>query len=101
MRRTLDIAPRALTEASAVSDWYEQRRPGYGRLFRHKFDELLDRIVVHPEAYEAINARYRRAFVHRFPILAVYRVWSDRIEIVGVRPTRADPALLALLVRRF
>ncbi len=99
MRLTIEIGPTALSEARAIAQWYDRRRPGYGPVFRQKFDELLDRIADHPNGYESVNARYRRAFVRRFPIVVIYRVWSDRVEIVGVRPMRTDPALVELLVR--
>lgn len=81
----IEIGLRALAEDRAIDQWYDERRPGYGPLFRQKFDELLDRIVDHPNAYEAVNTRFRRACVRRFPIVVAYRV-----EIVGVRPLHAE-----------
>jgi plasmid stabilization system protein ParE len=90
VKLTIEIGPRALCEARAIAQWYDRRRPGYGPVFRLKFDELLDRIADHPNGYESVNARYRRAFVRHFPIVVVYRVWSDRVEIIGVRPTQAE-----------
>lgn len=93
---TLSIHPRALGDAKSAAAWYEERRPGHGDRFRREVDHVLSRIHEHPESYQALNARYRRAFTRRFPFVVVYRVASDAIQVLGVMPTAADPTLVSL-----
>lgn len=97
MSRRLELTERALAEASAAADWYQTRQPGHGVQFRREFDHALRHIGEHPEAYQAVNEVFRRAFLRRFPFVVVYRVLPDVVEITGVLPTRSDPTVLELL----
>lgn len=97
MTRPIELTERALAEAAAAAEWYESRRPGHGRAFRLEFDHALSSIADHPEGYQAINERFRRAFLRRFPFVVVYRILPDLVEITGVLPTRSDPTVLSLL----
>ncbi|MCC7390175.1 MAG: type II toxin-antitoxin system RelE/ParE family toxin [Phycisphaerales bacterium] len=99
MTRRVEVAPRALAEAEAAAVWYEEFRPGYGRMFRRELDAVLLRLRENPTGFQAVNPLYRRAFLRRFPFVVVCRVRPDRVEIVGVLPTKADPALLAMLTQ--
>lgn len=94
----IEIAERALAEAEAAAERYEAHRPGQGTRFRHELDHVLTNIRERPELYQSLTREFRRAFLRRFPHVVVYRVLHDRIQIIGVAPTKADPTGLARLV---
>lgn len=98
MTRTLQVDPRALAEADSIARWYEEHRPGHGWRFRHEIDHVFARITEHPEGYQMLADRFRRAFTRRFPFVVIYRVTTDQIQVIGVMPTRADPTIVSLLM---
>lgn len=99
MTRSLVIDPAALADAHATAAWYEERRPGHGARFRSNLDFTFEQIAKHPELYQQMDHRFRRAFVRQFRCVVVYRVTPDAIQIIGVMPTRADPTEMALLAK--
>ena len=88
------LTDAALQDARAAARSYESLRPGYGELFGRRLHECLRRIAEHPESYQQVNARYRRALLRHFPFLVVYRLKPQGVEVVGVLPEREDPAAL-------
>ncbi len=84
----------ALAEVRATARKYESLRPGYGSLFRQRVQECLRRIAEHPESYQRVDDRYRRALLRHFPFLIVYRITPVGVEVVGVLPERDDPNIL-------
>ena len=86
------VLPAAESDIDAAMTHYDEVRPGYGELFRLEIDRTLSLIRRWPSGYEQVSPTLRRAVVHRFPYAVVYRVLPDVIRIVGVVPTRRDPA---------
>lgn len=91
MTRELRISRVAFAEAQAAASWYESHRLGHAQRFREEFDRTLQRIARHPEAYQRLDGRFRRAFLQRFPFSVIYTVTQDSITILGVRSTKANP----------
>jgi plasmid stabilization system protein ParE len=53
---------------------YERLRPGLGDEMVDQFRRGIERIILHPNAWQALDATYRRYRLRRFPYGIVYRV---------------------------
>jgi hypothetical protein len=80
--------------AEAVA-WYNQVRAGLGSSLMLCFEEALNRVIDHPEAFPTVLPGVRRALIRRFPYGVFFRVRSKRIEVEAFFHLRADPARLA------
>jgi hypothetical protein len=58
----------------------------------------VDRIVLFPESGAFLFDSHRRARIHRFPYMAVYRVVDDRVEVLAVIGVRRDPVWIQATV---
>jgi len=76
---TLTTAERDLEDAF---DRYEAARPGLGDEFLTELRRAVDRILTHPNAWQRMDATYRRCRLHRFPYGVMYRVDEDAQLIV-------------------
>ncbi len=85
------ILPQAKADIKSAAQYFDQVRPGYGRLFIHQLYFSLQHIQDFPESCQRFHADCRRAILHRFHRAIVYRCLPDRIEIVGVMDDRRDP----------
>lgn len=70
-----------MAEASA---WYELREPGLGARFEQELRDTLLRVADRPLSFPQIEGDIRRARLHVFPYLVVFRMHSAFIEIAGV-----------------
>lgn len=91
------ILPAAESDLRSAMAHYDEVRSGYGELFRLEIDRTLGLIRRWPSGYEQVSPTLRRAVVHRFPYAVVYRVLPDQVRVVGVVPTRRDPAQYSAL----
>ena len=81
----------ARAEAIDAFRWYEEQRPGLGRVFRSALGAAIARIRRNPLAYPELRREMRRSLVDRFPYIILYRVVEDVIVIVGVVHGRRSP----------
>lgn len=88
----LAAAERDINEAVA---WYDGQRPGLGDAFVRDVGERLERIEAYPESHQVAVGRVRRAVLHGFPYSVLYRVLRDRVEVVAVLHSHADPTRVA------
>lgn len=56
---------------------YERIRRGLGDDMIDEFRRGVDRIILHPNAWQPLDLTYRRYRLHRFPYGIVYRVDAD------------------------
>jgi len=87
------VLPSADLDIAAAIRHYNKHRLGYGELFRLELDRTIGIIARWPEAYEQVTPRLRRAVLHRFQHAVIYRPFPACIRVVGVIPTRRDPAI--------
>lgn len=52
---------------------YERLRPGLGNEMVEEFRRGVERIILHPNAWQPLDTTYRRYRLHRFPYGIVYR----------------------------
>src|SRR5436190_13640991 len=80
--------PEAVRDVEQAFEWYEERRPGLGRVFLTELDILYERIARFPLLYALVYRGLRRAPVRKFPFGVFYLV--NRKEIVVLAVVRAS-----------
>ncbi|MDR3711307.1 MAG: type II toxin-antitoxin system RelE/ParE family toxin [Puia sp.] len=85
MNYGLVVQSEAVIEIQEAFEWYERRRAGLGFALIEELEEGFERLSKHPQHYTAINQKYRRLRVKRFPYLIVYEIKTDTVIIIAVR----------------
>jgi hypothetical protein len=92
MSRPLIFRRVARTEYVRAISWYEAEQPGLGADFEAKIEALLAIIAVDPNRYAIADRDTRVAPVQRFPYCVYYKVYPDRIDVLGVFHQSRDPS---------
>ncbi|MGH7242364.1 MAG: type II toxin-antitoxin system RelE/ParE family toxin [Phycisphaerales bacterium] len=88
------ITPEArLDMATAIAYYNEAAR--IGELFRLEVDRTIGLIQLWPEGCEVLEQPYRRAVMHHFGYLVVYRILPGCIRVIAVIAAARDPQALA------
>ena len=91
-RSILRIHPEAADEAKRAQVWYAHRSEVAADAFAGELENVLEDILVFPEAWPLYRERYRRRVLPRFPFSVVYRlVDSDVVEVVPIINNRKRP----------
>lgn len=88
------LSPRALIEATAAVDWYDEISPRLGDRFQIELDNVLDRLATFPESAPVLVESFRSVPVGRFPYSVVYALMPDEIVVHSVWQSEQDPDLL-------
>ena len=91
MGRRVVLRPEAEADLLQARDWYRQEGSELAESFVNSFEATIARIEAMPELYPLALADIRRGKLRRFPYLVYYRVFSDRIEVIGVLHGSRDP----------
>jgi plasmid stabilization system protein ParE len=83
--------PDAVEEAQAARQWYAQRSQSAADAFLAELDQGIEAVSQAPLRWPLFKHGTRRYLHHRFPFQLIYRVASDRIEIVAVAHGRRRP----------
>lgn len=89
--RSVRFHPAALDEAQAAAEWYGNRSRGAAEAFLNELDRTIDLISQHPEQYQSYELGSRRAMLHKFPYMIVFREGTVGIEIIAVAHGRRRP----------
>ena len=89
--KPVDVHPAAIREAKNARRWYQRRSEDAGIRFSAELNSAFDKIQTHPLIYAGYLRGTRRYLLPRFPYLVVYRILSDRIQIVAVAHGRRRP----------
>lgn len=83
---TADILAEAEEDLERAFEHYERLRPGLGKEMVDEFRRGVERILTHPNAWQALDSTYRRYRLRRFPYGIVYRVDApaDRVLIIAI-----------------
>ena len=91
MSYPLTVLPDVEADMTDAYRWYEERRPGLGRDFLQRIDEVFPRKSNSPELYSLTHKTVRQALVTQFPYVVCY-IWDDhQIEVVAVFHGHRDP----------
>jgi len=88
----VEVHPLAADEAEAAERWYRERNETAATGFRSELDRVVGLISERPEAWPPYIGNTRRVVLRRFPILVVYRLLGERVQVVAVAHARRRPA---------
>lgn len=84
MKREVVFRPEAAADVVSARRWYENQQMGLGERFSRSLAEAITRIQDMPRMYVLVLEDIRRAKLRTFPYLIYYRIFEDRIEVLGV-----------------
>ena len=87
----VEVHPAAADEAEAAERWYRDRNETAATRFRRELDRAVEMIAERPEAAPPYVDNTRRFLLRRFPFFVVYRVFSQRVQVVAVAHARRRP----------
>lgn len=87
----LEFHPDARLEALEAHDWYAERSPSAAEAFQDELQDARRAIQDAPNRWASFLFGTRRYILKRFPYVVVYRVATDRIEIIAVAHGRRKP----------
>jgi len=79
----LTVRPRAAADLQKAHQWYEEQRQGLGESFLTEIRDVLVAIEERPLQYPVVHRDVRRALVHGFPYVVLFRVLPQRVVVVG------------------
>jgi len=85
--KTLRIHDAARKEANHAKAWYRERSIKAARGFADELERVLGRIFDDPSAGPLYLSGTRRAKLHRYPYIIVYKVRGSVVQIVAVAHT--------------
>jgi plasmid stabilization system protein ParE len=89
--QSLYFHPKAISEANAAAHWYQERSYTAGKAFVSELDRIIEKNIETPGIYPSYIGETRRALFHRFLFSVVYRIVSERIEVVAIAHGRRKP----------
>jgi plasmid stabilization system protein ParE len=89
--RQVDVHPDAVAEAQAATQWYRERSALAARAFLSELDRAIEKIAEAPDVWPPYVGDTQRFLLKRFPFSVVYRLVSDKIEVVAFAHGRRKP----------
>ncbi len=91
VRLPLEFHPDARIDAFEAYDWYAQRSQNVADAFQEELQDAGRAIQQSPERWASYWFGTRRYLMKRYPFAIVYRLATDRIEIMAVAHGRRKP----------
>jgi len=91
MSYSIFLQPEALEELSQGKEWYNLREEGLGDGLEDEIDQVLISISENPMIGPEVYRGLRRRILRRFPYLVLYKVESNRVNIVAIFHASQDP----------
>lgn len=91
MSYNLVLQSEAVIDIQEAFEWYEKQQEGLGFDFIDEIESGYLKISKHPLHYTAINARFRRLKINRFPYLIIYEIENNTVIINSVRHIHRKP----------
>ena len=85
------FTPEAEAELTDALDWYATNAPLAVPQLRAALKSLALRLRESPLAFPAGPRDTRRARVHRFPYILIYRVGADAVNVIAFFHTSRNP----------
>ena len=89
--RRLRLTPEAELDLDEAHAWYLEQRPPLGGQFLRAVDTCVAAIRRHPEAYQLVDRKMRRALLRRFPYAVFFEVEGAEILVYAVFHCARDP----------
>jgi plasmid stabilization system protein ParE len=87
----LEFHPRALQEAENAVAWYAERSMRAAERFVEEVEAAVAAIRETPERWSRFDGEARRMLLRRYPYIVIYRVLTDRIQVLAVAHGRRRP----------
>lgn len=91
MKFTLQVRAEAEEDLLQACAWYASRKLGLGNRLLDATDQLLERIVAHPEQWAAGYRAVRRAKVPRFPYVVYFLIENSIVEVIAICHGKQHP----------
>jgi plasmid stabilization system protein ParE len=92
MNLPLAYHPNVEEDIKDAYRWHEEQRASLGQEFLDAIEEVFDSLLHSPRRHGIVyQENVRRALPRRFPYAVLYRVLSDRVEILAVYHSHRDP----------
>jgi len=83
--------PEARAEALEAEAWYSARNPAVGVAFSVELERAIDSIAEAPHTWPEHGKGVRKRLLKKFPYTVVYRILSDRVQVIAVAHQRRKP----------
>ncbi|MBT3308441.1 MAG: type II toxin-antitoxin system RelE/ParE family toxin [Gammaproteobacteria bacterium] len=84
--------PAAEAEYLESVAYFESKQPGLGASYLMEFERVLSKVCEAPDRYPAEGeSRVRKVQMRRFPFAVLYRVSSDKVQVLAVAHHRRRP----------
>ena len=87
----LEFHPQASQEAENAAAWYVERSTRAAERFVEEMVAAAAAIGEAPERWPQFDGEARRVLLRRYPYVMIYRVLSDRIQVLAVAHGRRRP----------
>lgn len=86
-----DVHPEASAEVDEASDWFDERSPGRGDLFRAAVADTVEFVCRYPQigAPQPEGVRKRRVLGYDYAV--IYANEPDRVYVVAVPHAKREP----------
>lgn len=81
--KPVHIFPSALEELKSAINWYMQRSPDAAQKFADEVDHSIGLVAANPKRWPGGEYSTRKLTLRRFPFAVVYRITTERIEIIA------------------
>lgn len=89
--KTVKFHPDAEDEMIEAAAYYETQQSQLGRRFLASVQDTINRIVLNPRLYQAIDLDVRRCLTKTFPFGVLFRELPDKVVIMAVMHLHRDP----------
>jgi len=90
-RLQLEFHPDARLDALEPYDWYAERSQQAADAFQQELQDAGRAIQCSPERWANYLFGTRRYVMKRYPFVLVYRVATERIELVAIAHAKRNP----------
>jgi toxin ParE1/3/4 len=88
------IEQDAEADISEITDWYRDQRNGLEEVFLLRLRESLNELCNNPLQYQQRFRNVRVALLHKFPYQVFYKLFGEKILVLGVIHTSRNPKLI-------
>lgn len=85
------LQSEAILDIQEAFEWYEKQKAGLGFELIEEIENGYEKLGKHPLHYTAINDKFRRIKINRFPYLIVFEIEENNIIITQLKHTSRKP----------
>jgi plasmid stabilization system protein ParE len=95
MKYKVKVEPRALSDISEITEWYNEKQAGLGERFKETAIKQIDFLKNNPTIWPVRYNQIRCFLVKKFPYMAHYyiNVENKTIEVLAVISTSRNPKI--------